>query len=56
MIILAVALTIVTTAFAQQADYDKLSTLLGGMVKERYAEMEATHRAPSMIAPLVTAS
>ena len=51
----ALVLAMGTTAMAQQVDYSKMSVMLGSMVKERYAEIENTHRAPSSIDPLVMA-
>ena len=55
LLVSALVLAMGTTAIAQQVDYSKMSVMLGSMVKERYAEIENTHRAPSSIDPLVMA-
>lgn len=55
LLVSALVLAMGTTAMAQQVDYSKMSVMLGSMVKERYAEIENTHRAPSSIDPLVMA-
>ena len=55
LLVLSCVLTMGTMAMAQQVDYSKMSRMLGNMVKDRYAEIESTHRAASSIDPMVTA-
>ena len=55
LFVLTLVLAMGTMAMAQQVDYSKMSRMLGNMVKERYAEIESTHRAASSIDPMVTA-
>lgn len=55
LLVLAIAMTIGGTVNAQQADFSKLSAMLGCMVKERYATVAKTHRALDTVDPVVSA-